>query len=89
MEIEIKLEQIISALNGIESLILESKKFEKIFFDNQEFCQLMNISKRTAQNWRDSGIVSYSQIGAKLYYSMSDIQQIININHVKSLILKK
>jgi hypothetical protein len=41
------------------------------FIDNQEFIQIMNVSKRTAQSWRDEGIISFSQIGSKIYYRMS------------------
>lgn len=55
---------------------------EDIFFDNNEFLQLMNISKRTAQSWRDNGTIAYSQIGSKIYYRFSDILKLLNINYV-------
>ena len=45
--------------------------------DNSEFIRLMNVSKRTAQAWRDEGIITFSQIGSKIYYKQSDIQQMI------------
>lgn len=51
---------------------------EDIFVDNQEFLQLMNVSKRTAQTWRDEGIITFSQIGSKIYYRMSDIQRLLD-----------
>lgn len=51
------------------------------FLDNQEFLQLMNISKRTAQSWRDEGKVSFSQIGSKIYYRMSDVQNLLDKNY--------
>lgn len=38
----------------------------------------MNISKRTAQSWRDEGIVSFSQVGSKIYYRMSDVQKLLD-----------
>jgi hypothetical protein len=52
-----------------------------VFFDNQEFLQLMNISKRTAQVWRDSGYIGYSQMGNKIYYRLADIQDLLNENY--------
>ncbi|MBL4653433.1 MAG: helix-turn-helix domain-containing protein [Flavobacteriales bacterium] len=55
---------------------------ENVFLDNQEFLQLMYISKRTAQNWRDQGIVSYSQIGGKIYYRLSDILEMLDKHKV-------
>nr|WP_237267430.1 helix-turn-helix domain-containing protein [Tenacibaculum todarodis] len=40
----------------------------------------MNISKRTAQHWRDSGLIGYCQIGYKIYYRLSDILELLNKN---------
>jgi hypothetical protein len=54
---------------------------EDIFFDNQEFMQLMNISKRTAQEWRNKKIILCSQVGNKIYYRLSDIQKLLNDNY--------
>jgi len=55
---------------------------EDIFFDNQEFIKLMNISKRTAQLWRDNKLIGFSQIGSKIYYRLSDILKLLNITHI-------
>lgn len=50
---------------------------KKEFLSNDEFLKLMGISKRTAQSWRDEGIISFSQIGGKIYYRMEDIRDIL------------
>lgn len=63
------------------ALTQKQKNPEDTFLDNQEFIQLMNISKRTAQAWRDEGIISFSQIGSKIYYRMSDIQKLLTSNY--------
>ena len=55
---------------------------ENIFFDNQEMMKVMAISKRTLQEWRDKKIIGFSQIGNKIYYSLSDIQQLLNENYI-------
>ncbi|MEI6122713.1 MAG: helix-turn-helix domain-containing protein [Bacteroidota bacterium] len=57
---------------------------ESVFFDNQEFIQLMNISKRTAQEWRTTGIIAFSQVGCKMYYRLSDILQMLEKYHKPS-----
>ena len=54
---------------------------EDLFFDNVEFMQLMNISVRTAQKWRDGKIIGFSQVGSKIYYRLSDIQKLLNENY--------
>ena len=54
---------------------------EDVFFDNGEFMKLMNISKRTAQEWRNKKIIEFSQVGNKIYYRLSDIQRLLNDNY--------
>ncbi len=50
---------------------------ETVWLDNQEFCQLLKISKRTSQNYRDQGLVSFSQVGSKVYYRLSDVHEML------------
>ncbi len=66
-------------------LMQKQKKSEDVFLDNQQFLQMMNISKRTAQTWRDDGVIAYSQVGYKLYYRMSDIQKLLVDNYKKAV----
>lgn len=54
---------------------------EDVFYNNQEFMKLMDISKRTAQDWRDKKIIGYFQIGNKIYYRLSDIKALLNENY--------
>ena len=50
---------------------------------NNDFMKLLNISKRTAQTWRDEGKISFSQIGNKIYYTKEDIDEMIENNTIK------
>ena len=67
----------------------KQKKPQDTFLDNQEFLQLMYISKRTAQTWRDEGVISFSQIGSKIYYRMSDVQKLLDNNYRKAFTTKR
>jgi predicted site-specific integrase-resolvase len=49
----------------------------------------MNISKRTAQAWRDEGKIAFSQVGGKIYYKMSDVQELLNHNYNPAFKTKK
>lgn len=70
--------ELIQKLDSLKHLLTQKQKDpSNLFVDNQEFIQLMNISKRTAQKWRDEGIISFSQIGSKIYYSMADVQDLL------------
>ena len=57
---------------------------KKSFVDNEEFLELMGISKRTAQSWRDEGKISFSQVGNKIYYKMSDVDKLLTEHYNKS-----
>jgi len=60
-----------------------TKQFESKLFINplpdrwldiQEACIVLNVSKRTLQTYRDTGVLPFSQIGSKIYYKAIDIQ---------------
>jgi hypothetical protein len=68
-ELRTKLDEINFKLNNNSS---DKDKF----IDNQQFVELMRISKRTAQSWRDEGKVTFSQIGAKIYYKLIDVEHL-------------
>jgi hypothetical protein len=61
---------------------------KETFLDNQEFLQLMKISKRTAQTWRDEGKISFSQVGSKIYYKLSDVEKLLQAHYNKSFAKK-
>ena len=89
------MEAIVLSKNEFELLVEKLKKLTDVlsekqkdpedqFVDNQEFMLLMNVSKRTAQNWRDEGVISFSQIGSKIYYRMSDVKKLLDTNYRKA-----
>lgn len=47
------------------------------WLDNQDVCQILNISLRTLQTYRDNHILPYTQIGYKMYYKPEDIERLI------------
>ncbi|MCO4293061.1 helix-turn-helix domain-containing protein [Solitalea sp. MAHUQ-68] len=74
---------LVGKLETIQDLISRKERPEDKFIDNQDFLFLMKISKRTAQSWRDEGKIAFSQIGAKIYYRMTDVQELLNKNYNK------
>lgn len=61
----------------------------EVWLDIQEACQLLKISKRTLQSYRDNGILAFSQIGGKIYFRASDIESHLNRHYVKAFNPKK
>ena len=77
--------ELTSRLDSLQNLLnTESKGSKKAFMDNEEFLQFMGISKRTAQSWRDEGKISFSQVGNKIYYKMSDVDKLLAEHYNKS-----
>lgn len=46
------------------------------WLDNQEVCELLKISKRTVQTYREKGLLPFSQIGHKMYYRPQDVEEV-------------
>ena len=49
------------------------------WLDNQDVCQILNISPRTLQTLRDNGTLAYSQINRKVYYKPEDVERILSV----------
>ena len=49
------------------------------WLDNQDVCQMLNISPRTLQTFRDNGMLAYFQINRKLYYKPEDVESILHV----------
>ncbi|MDR0606152.1 MAG: helix-turn-helix domain-containing protein [Bacteroidales bacterium] len=56
--------------------VRKDKRLQK-WLDNQDVCQMLNISKRTLQTYRDNGTLPYSQINHKMYYKPEDVQRVM------------
>lgn len=54
----------------------QDKSLQK-WLDNQEVCQILNISKRTLQTYRDNGTLGYTQINHKVFYKPEDVEKVI------------
>lgn len=53
-------------------------------YDNDALCKKLKVSKRTLQNWRDEGLIEFSQIGHKIYYTEKGVHQMLEKASVKS-----
>lgn len=76
--------EIMDKLENISDTITLRNDKSEIYLDNQEFLMKMKISKRTAQTWRDEGKVSFSQVGSKIYYKLSDIEELLEKHYVRA-----
>ena len=70
-----KLVSQIETLNERVEKINRKDPLEDRWLDIQDVCELLHLSPRPLQSYRDKGILPFSQIGAKIYYKASDIQK--------------
>lgn len=80
-------EKVLKRIDEQVTLIVANMKMggildpENIIFNSREIMKVMDVSKRTLQEWRDKKTIGYSKINGKFYYKLSDIQNLINENY--------
>lgn len=84
--IEVKTLNIIKeriALLVEKSRMLARYRNKEDWLDNQDVYQLLNISLRSLQSYRNRGLIAYSMIGHKCYYKRTDLDKLIEKSEVE------
>ena len=55
---------------------------DQIIYDDVDLRNFLKVSKRTTASWREQGIITFSKIGGKIYYRLSDILSLIKQNEI-------
>ncbi len=72
------MEQLDSMLDGIESMNESKASFgNERFMTDKEVSAWLKVSRRTLQDYRNNGMVSYYQLGGKILYKESDIEKLV------------
>lgn len=79
-------QRLIHKLDNLEKSFVNLKKqadtpLGEKWMGNEEVCQLLSVSKRTLQNYRDENLLPFSQINHKIYYRASDIERFLKKNY--------
>ncbi len=61
-----------------EDLLKKFRPARTQWLDHKNVCLMLNISKRTLQNYKDQKIIPYTRISRKSYFKLSDIEQFLN-----------
>ena len=75
-----------SMLSGIESIVKHYKPHlnGERFLSNHEVSKKLNVSLRTLQEWRDTGLIPFIQIKGKIIYPQSDIDKLLQKHYFES-----
>lgn len=63
---------------------LKTPTLKDPWYDTQEACFILKVSKRTILTYRNQGKLPYSKIDGKIYFKEADIQKLLE-NHYKKL----
>ena len=77
--------QLIDKIDAIASnmnQITKENPLTETWLDTLEVCQILKISKRTLQSYRDNGTLPFSQVSGKIYFKASDLEKHLE-NHYK------
>lgn len=67
-------------LENIEKLLKQQKpQLDDPILDTEGVMTLLNVSRRSLQNWRDNGLIEYSAVNGKFYYRVTAIDKMLNI----------
>ena len=72
-----------SILNGIVKHYKPHLNGER-FLSNHEVSKKLNVSLRTLQEWRDTGLIPFIQIKGKIIYRQSDIDKLLQKHYFES-----
>ena len=77
-------EMVMQLRNRIEEILKNYRPVMngEIYLSGEDVCELLHISKRTLQQYRDDHILPYIQIGGKIIYKESDILTILEPNYI-------
>lgn len=82
-----EMKQLISGIQEVGKRFQEIAQTHRPLFDGElyltgrEVCEKLFISPRTLQDYRDKGILPYTQIAGKILYRVSDLNQLLQENY--------
>lgn len=65
-------------LNDLRNLLSGKLSTQKKWIKTKDVVKILQISPGTLQNYRINGTINYSKIGNTIYYSLEDIQLLLN-----------
>lgn len=73
-------------LNGIENFVANSRPTlgGERFLTDREVSARLKVSRRTLQDYRNTGIIAYYQLVGKILYKESDIERMLAANYWKA-----
>ena len=79
-------EQLLGSINKAATeirAIAEECSINSEWVENSELAEILGLSKRQLQGYRERGVLGFSTIGRKIYYRRAEVEKLIKINTIK------
>lgn len=63
---------------------ITKKCVEKKIYSNEDVRELLSVNDKLIRKYRDDGLLSYSRVGNKYFYSSDDIKVFLEKTHLRS-----
>lgn len=89
-EHNVQLIEISEAIDQINEMLFEAVNQNRpllrgdIFISDAELSEILKVSRRTLQLWRNEGKISYLMLGGKVLYRESDVQAMLDAHYCKA-----
>lgn len=70
------------SLDDISRAHIGSEVVEPIY-NTDQLMNLLKVSRRTLQDWRDKGLIEFSAIRGKFYYRYSSVMKMLDNHSIK------
>ena len=77
---------LLEAVVGIKNELLYIKEYfqpllkGEIYLTGEQVCEMLHISKRTLQQYRDDGLIPFIKLERKILFRESDIRKVLEDN---------
>lgn len=58
---------------------------EEVIYDDVDLREFLKVSKRTTAYWREKSMITFSKLGGKIYYRLSDILSLLKKHEVPAV----
>lgn len=77
------LEQLIKKAKEIGAVIPSSKQ-QSTVYSNKQVMKILHINDKLIRKYRELGLIGYSKVGDKYWYTRKDIEQFLWNNHYQA-----
>ena len=71
-------EEVKALKEGLKSIVTVSPKQ---LYTNKSLKELLGVGDKLIKQYRDNGLLSFTQVGDKFWYSQTDIDQFLAVSH--------